>query len=180
MRSETQAGVGGPQATLTRLIEQYEAALWRLVNSYEVDRSRREDLFQEIVLGLWKAIPRFRGASSERTWLYRIAHNIAISALDSRLRRERSELPMPDAIDCPAAAERPDQALLIREKRNAMMTAIRELPVIDRQVVVLRLEGLSYEEIEQVSGLSQSAIATRLSRIRIRLTEVVRKKEVRE
>ena len=180
MRSETQAGVEEPPATLTRLMEQYESALWRLVNSYEADRSRREDLFQEIVLGLWKAIPRFRGDSSERTWLYRIAHNIAICALDSRRRRERSELPMTDSIERPTAAEHPDQTLLIREKRDAMLAAIRELPAIDRQVVVLHLEGLSYGEIELISGLSQSAIATRLSRIRARLTEVVRKKEVRK
>ena len=87
---------------------------------------------------------------------------------------------MPDTIECPSTAERVDRALLIREQRNAMLAAIRELPAIDRQVVVLHLEGLSYEEIEHVSGLSQSAIATRLSRIRARLTEVVRKKEVRE
>ena len=61
-----------------------------------------------------------------------------------------------------------------------MLAAIRALPAIDRQVVVLHLEGLSYGEIELISGLSQSAIATRLSRIRARLTEVVRKKEVRK
>ena len=161
-------------------MEQYESALRRLVGFYEADHSRREDLFQEIVLGLWKAIPHFRGASSERTWLYRIAHNIAISTVHSRRRRERSELPMTDTIECPSTAERVDRALLIREQRNAMLAAIRELPAIDRQVVVLHLEGLSYEEIAHVSGLSQSAIATRLSRIRARLTEVVRKKEVRE
>jgi RNA polymerase sigma-70 factor (ECF subfamily) len=164
---------------LTRLMERYEPALWRLVNSYETDPSRREDLFQDILLGLWKAIPQFRAASSERTWLYRIAHNIAISTLDSRRRRERGELPMTETTDYPAAAELPDQTLLIREKRKVMLKAIRELPAIDRQVILLHLEGLSYEEIEQVSGLSQSAIATRLSRIRARLTEVVRAKGVR-
>jgi RNA polymerase sigma-70 factor (ECF subfamily) len=180
MQPETQDAVAGPQATLTRLIQQYEPALWRLVNSYEADRSRREDLFQEIALGLWKAIPHFRGDSSERTWLYRIAHNIAITTLDSRRKRERSELPMADSVEWPAAAQRPDQALLDLEKRDAMLTAIRDLPVIDRQVVVLHLEGLSYEEIEEISGLTQSAIATRLSRIRARLSEVMRKKEVRK
>jgi len=167
-----------PQTSLARLMEQYEPALWRLVNSYEVDGARREDLFQEIVLGLCQAIPRFRGDSSERTWLYRIAHNIAASALYSRRRRERSELPIAEAVECFAAAGHPDEALLLREKRDAMLAAIRELPGIDRQVVVLHLEGLNYEEIEHVSGLSQSAIATRLTRIRARLAEAVRKKEV--
>jgi RNA polymerase sigma-70 factor (ECF subfamily) len=179
MPVETQAGAEGPHARLTRLMERYEPALWRLVHSYEADSSRREDLFQEIALGLWKAIPHFRGASSERTWLYQIAHNIAISTL-ARRRRERSEMPMEDTFEPATAAEHPDQALLLREKREAMLAAIRQLPAIDRQVVLLHLEGLGYEEIEHVSGLSQSAIATRLSRIRTRLTQAVQKKEVRE
>jgi len=87
---------------------------------------------------------------------------------------------MADSVEWPAAAQRPDQALLDMEKRDAMLMAIRELPAIDRQLVVLHLEGLGYEEIEQVSGLSQSAIATRLSRVLARLSEVVRKKEVRK
>jgi len=174
MRSETQSGVDGPrQETLTRLVQQYEASLWRLINSYEIDSSRREDLFQDIVLELWKAIAHFRGDSSERTWLYRIAHNTAISALDSRRRRERSEQPMTDTIDYPARNQPADQVLLTQERRSAMLAAIRQLPILDRQVVVLHLEGLSYEEIEHVSGLSQSAIATRLTRIRARLTESV-------
>jgi RNA polymerase sigma-70 factor (ECF subfamily) len=158
MRPETQDAVETPQAALTRLMQQYEPALWRLVNSYEAERTRREDLFQEIALGLWKAIPQFRGDSSERTWLYRIAHNIAISTLGSRRKRERTELPMADSGDWPATVQPPDQTLVDLEKRDAMLTAIRELTAIDRQVVVLHLEGLSYEEIEQVSGLSQSAI----------------------
>ena len=86
---------------------------------------------------------------------------------------------MLDTTDCPSAAEPADLAIVAREKRDVMLTAIRQLPAIERQVVVLHLEGLSYQEIEQVSGLSQSAIATRLSRIRARLTEVVQKKGAR-
>ena len=58
-----------------------------------------------------------------------------------------------------------------------MLAAIRDLPAIDRQIVILHLEGLSHEEIEQVSGLSQNAIATRLSRIRARLSDAVRRIE---
>src|SRR6185369_557858 len=94
MQPLSQAGLEKRQATLTMLIDQYQPALRRLVNFYEADAPRREDLFQEILLGLWQAIPQFRGASSERTWLYRIAHNIAASATYTRRRREHSELPL--------------------------------------------------------------------------------------
>ena len=164
---------------LIRLLDHYSPALWRLVNSYETESGRREDLYQDIALGLWQAIPRFRGEASERTWLYRIAHNIAISTLDSRRRRERRELPMTDPVERASTAENPSQALVAEERRQAMQAAIRELPAIDKQIILLHLEGLSYQEIEQVSGLSESAIASRLSRIRDRLTELIRKKEIR-
>jgi len=72
--------------TFLRLIGQYEAALRRLAAGYVVHAADREDLFQEIAVGLWRAIPAYRGEASERTWLYRIAHNIAISS-STRLHR---------------------------------------------------------------------------------------------
>jgi RNA polymerase sigma-70 factor (ECF subfamily) len=179
MRSDSQEKTEA-QATLVRLVEQYQPALWRLVNFYEPDPASREDLFQEVLLGLWRAIPRFRGDSSERTWLYRIAHNIAISQLDSRLRKQRAEVPMPETLDAPAIGDGADDALVESERRRAMLAGIRELGAIDRQIIVLHLEGLSHREIEQVSGLSQNAITTRLSRIRARLTNAIQKKEVRK
>jgi RNA polymerase sigma factor (sigma-70 family) len=168
------------QARFLGIIEDYQAALRRLVNSYETDPGRREDLFQEIALGVWQALPRFRGDSSERTWLYRIAHNIAISTLESRRRRDHRELPMPDSAERVGRWNDPDHGLVIEEQRQAMLAAIQELPPVDKQLILLHLEGLSYQEIEEVSGLSESAIASRLSRIRDRLTEVIRKREVRQ
>jgi RNA polymerase sigma-70 factor, ECF subfamily len=168
------------QARFLGIIEPYQPALRRLVNSYEQDPGRREDLFQEIVLGVWQALPRFRGDSSERTWLYRIAHNIAISTLESRRRRDTRELPMPDALESPSAYPHPDRTLVLEEQRQAMLGAIQELAPVDKQLIVLHLEGLSYQEIEEVSGFSESAIASRLSRIRDRLTALIQRKEVRK
>ena len=168
------------QARFLGIIEQYQPALRRLVNSYETDSGRREDLFQEIALGVWQALPRFRGESSERTWLYRIAHNIAISTLESRRRRDTRELPMPDSVEQMGRWKDPDRALVVQEQRQAVLRAIQELPPVDKQLIVLHLEGLSYQEIEEVSGLSESAIASRLSRIRDRLTDLIRKKELQK
>jgi RNA polymerase sigma-70 factor (ECF subfamily) len=170
---------GDRQAAFLRIMEQYQQPLWRLVNSYELEPSRRADLFQEIALGLWQAIPRFRGDSTERSWLYRIAHNIAISAMDSQRKREHRELPITESTSYISATD-PDGALLQEEKRQAMLDAMWELPAIDKQLIVLHLEGLSYEEIEQISGLSQNAIGSRLSRIRDRLTATIRGKETRK
>lgn len=168
------------QARFCGIIDNYQPALWRLVNSYETDPGRREDLFQEIAMAVWQALPRFRGDSSERTWLYRIAHNIAISTLESRRRRDNRELPMPDSAERVGRWNDPDRVLVIEEQRQAMLAAIQELTPVDKQLILLHLEGLSYQEIEEVSGLSESAIASRLSRIRDRLTALIQHKEVRK
>jgi RNA polymerase sigma-70 factor (ECF subfamily) len=166
-------------AVFERLVGEYEPALRRLAGCYEADSSAREDLFQDIALALWRAIPNFRGDSSERTWLYRIAHNVAISSAQSRRKRARREVSEEFTATRPAPEAGPHELTVDRQKRAQMIAAIRELPELDRQVISLHLEGMDYDEIEQVSGLTRSAIATRLTRIRQRLTEAVRGQEAR-
>jgi len=174
MQSEEQ------NAAWLRLMNQYQPALRRLTQSYEADPATREDLFQEIAFAIWKGIPSFRGEASERTWLYRIAHNVAISAAFARKRRHGREVELPDSAQPPSSAEPLDRALVRREQRGRMLAAIRELPAIDRQLIVLYLEGLSYRDINQIAGMTEGAIATRLSRIRDRLTARIRGEEARK
>lgn len=151
------------------LIGHYGPALKRLAHAY-LDRDvEREELIQDIALALWTAIPGFRGDSSERTWLYRIAHNVAITAATKTARRDRREQGMPEVFEPPSAAPNSERRLLDREKRDALFDAVRALPPVDRHLVVLHLEGLTYGEIQAVAGMSEGAIATRLSRIRRRL-----------
>jgi RNA polymerase sigma factor (sigma-70 family) len=163
------------QGTFLRLMAQYEPALWRLTTGYAEQRADREDLFQEIAVGLWQAIPRFRGDASERTWLYRIAHNIAITHAARRRSRGSREEPIPEDTDFASRAIDSEQQVLSSESRTLLAQAIRSLPTLDRQIVLLHLEGLNYAQIEEVSGLSQSAIASRLSRLRDRLKDIILK-----
>ena len=87
---------------------------------------------------------------------------------------------MPDSVERMGRWRDPDHALVVEEQRQAMLSAIQELPAVDKQLIILHLEGLSYQEIEEVSGLTESAIASRLSRIRDRLTDSIRKQEIRK
>lgn len=161
-----------------RIIEEYGPALRRLVGAYVEQPSDREDLFQEIAVALWQATPKFRGESSERTWLYRIAHNVAISAAAKLRRLERNEQIIPDWFDGASAVSNAEQELLREEKRRLLIDSIRDLPGVDREIILLHLEGLSYAEIEEVSGLSETAIATRLSRIRDKLRKEIQRRRV--
>jgi RNA polymerase sigma factor (sigma-70 family) len=169
----------GRRETFLRLISEYQGALRRLAAVYVTESHDREDLVQEIAVALWQAIPRFRGESSERTWLYRVAHNTAITAAAKLRRRGRSESSLDDLPDPPAAVSAHGDEHLIRSQQRArMMLAIRELAPVDRQIVTLHLEELSYREIQEITGISEGAIATRLSRIRDRLAEQIRKEGV--
>jgi RNA polymerase sigma factor (sigma-70 family) len=153
------------------VFETYQPALRRLVSAYVANPTDREDLLQDIAVGIWESLPRFRGDSSERTWIYRIAHNIAIS-LSTKVRKRRTREPSIEvSLDPRSADSSAEDLLLINERRKAMMDGVRELPVLDRQLITLQLEGLSALEIEEVTGASQGAIATRLTRIRQRLTK---------
>lgn len=174
-REETQEASYGD--AFLRLIGQYEPALRRLSGAYAEQQSDREDLFQEIAVAVWRALPQFRGEASERTWLYRIAHNVAISSTARLRRRSRTEEGMPELFDPPSPARNAEQEVLKAERLRMLQRAIRDLEVTDRQIILLHLEGLSYNEIESVTGHSASAIATRLTRIREKLKERIHGKE---
>src|SRR5271157_3657211 len=94
----------GRRETFLRLISEYRGAMRRLAAVYVNDSRDREDLVQEIAVALWQAIPKFRGEASERTWLYRIAHNTAITASTKLRRRGRTESEVDELPDPPAEA----------------------------------------------------------------------------
>jgi RNA polymerase sigma factor (sigma-70 family) len=155
------------------LFEAYQPALRRLVSAYVVNSADREDLLQEIAAGIWKSLPGFRAEASERTWIYRIAHNIAIRRSSQARARSAREPGLESSFDQPSGERSAEDTLLLGEKRRAVMDAIRDLPATERQIVTLHLEGLSAAEIEEVTGISAGAVAARLTRIRQKLSERV-------
>ena len=166
------------RGTFLRLMDEYQPAIHRLAAAYVETSADREDLFQEIATALWQAIPSYRRESSERTWLYRIAHNTAITAAAKLRRRGRAESALDSAADpMPSSARPVDEQMIRNERRDLMIQAVRTLSPLDRQLILLHLEGLSNDEIHEVCGLSEGAVATRLSRIRDRLAQEIRRKE---
>jgi len=160
-------------ARFCELFEAYQPALRRLVSAYVVNSADREDLLQEIAAGIWKSLPGFRAEASERTWIYRIAHNIAIRRSSQARARSAREPGLESSFDHASGERSAEEVLLLSEKQRALMDAIRDLPATERQIVTLHLEGLSAAEIEEVTGISAGAVATRLTRIRQKLSERV-------
>ncbi len=145
------------------LLAVHGASLARLAASYARDAADREDLLQEITVAIWRALPRFRGECSERTFLFRIGHNRGIAHITRR------RLPITDVeeeIEVKDARPDPEQALSSEQQSQRLLEAVQRLPVIYRQVVTLTLEGMAYGEIADVLGISESNVGARLSRAR--------------
>lgn len=138
-------------------------ALARLAASYATSPADRDDLLQEIAMGLWLALPTFRAECSERTFLFRIAHNRCIS----HLTRRRPQLSL-EELDADPEDQRPgpDAGISHQQQTDRLREAVRRLPLGYRQVIVLLLEDLDYRQIAEVLGITETNVGARLTRAR--------------
>jgi RNA polymerase sigma factor (sigma-70 family) len=147
-----------------RILREHGAALRRVSAAYEADPSRREDLFQEVCLALWQALPRFREEASERTFAFRIAHNRGLT--HGWRARGSATADLEEAGEVADPRQDPESELQDGERRDRLREAVRRLPLAPRQVVVLSLEGLSQREMGEVLGITENNVAVRLTRAR--------------
>jgi len=143
----------------------YGAALERLARAYEADRDRRPDLLQEIHIALWRSLAGFDERCSLRTWVYRVAHNTATSQV---LRRRAST---PTFVSLDELASRPAEGSAeddVDQQRvmDRVLALIHALAPLDRQVILLYLEGMDASAIGDITGLSSGNVATKVHRIK--------------
>lgn len=123
------------------------------------------DLFQEILINLWKGFPQFRGESNVRTWIYRVSLNTCISS-ERKKKRKIDTLPLTMDIDLFADSdEDTKQVQMLRDRIN-------KLGPFDRAIVLLWLENLSYDEIGAIVGISAKNVSVRLVRIKEQLKKM--------
>jgi len=146
-----------------RLLAENGPALSRLAGSYARKASDRDDLLQDIAMAIWQALPSFRGECTERTFLFRIAHNRAIAYL---IRQRSGADEAPEEFEPVDPGPDVETTLVRDEGERRLMRAVRLLPILYRQVVVLMLEGMDYSEIAATVGISESNVGARLTRAR--------------
>jgi RNA polymerase sigma-70 factor (ECF subfamily) len=151
-----------------RAAASFGAALERLARGYEADADQRLDLLQDIHLAVWRSFARYDGRCSERTWVYRVAHNVAISHGQKRRRSRPDRLSTLDELAALGDPTQPDPEAQTADRHAlARLTAlVRTLVPPDRQIVMLYLEGLEAKAIAEVCGLSPGAVATKLHRLK--------------
>ncbi len=146
--------------------ETYGPALERLARAYEADPDLRLDLLQDVHVALWRSFQGFDHRCSLRTWIYRVAHNVAATHV-LRQRRSRTQTlvgleeleNLPNATAGEPVADR-SQAL------DRLLALIQRLKPLDRHVILSYLEGLDAASIGEITGLSPGNVATKIHRIK--------------
>jgi len=130
----------------------------------------QHDLMQELMLAVWRAAPMFRGESAESTFIFRVAHNAALTWRRRESARVRRMSDAQQELEPPAPGDDGEEALLAR-----LYAAIHTLAPLDRSLMLLSLEGLSYTQIGEIHALSETNVGARLSRARKKLASLVEK-----
>ncbi|MBT3218103.1 MAG: sigma-70 family RNA polymerase sigma factor [Proteobacteria bacterium] len=157
-----------------QLVDEHGPAVSRIAASYAPPGAGREDLNQEIWLAVWRALPRFRGESLLRTYVFRIAHNRGSTWA---IRHKPLEL-LEDPSRLTDEGEGPEKAASERQEVQQLMRVIRSLPIGHRQVLTLVLEGLSHQEVGETLGLTENAVGVRLHRARKAVRQVMGERDV--
>jgi RNA polymerase sigma-70 factor, ECF subfamily len=158
-------------AEISSLIQEQADGVYRIARSIVRDPMLAEDVTQETLIKVWRALPAFRGDASLRSWVMRIAHNTSVSALRSEREEPREPGSMPDK----PASHTVEQTVHNQLAVEDLWKALEKLDPVTRSVVVLReIEGLSYEDIARVLLMSVPTVKTRLFRGRRSLAAALR------
>jgi len=151
-------------------IAEHELLLYKVCRIYAYTDADRQDLFQEIVLQLWKAFPKFKGDAKISTWMYRVAINTAITALrkkkDFIVSYEPAYLPAHHSDDNPGPAK--------EEQSRQLYSAIEQLSQVEKAIVMLYMEDRPYSEMEDILGINQGNIRVKMNRIKEKLRHLAK------
>lgn len=146
------------------LVKQYKRTIYSVCYIFSRDNEEVNDMFQEIIVRLWLGFDQFKKQSSVNTWVYRIALNTAINC-DKRSKRRLQTVSLNADID---PYDPQDTSF---EQVHQLHALIQQLDVMDRGLVMLWLEGISYDEIAAIMGISVANVGIKLHRIKERLIQ---------
>ncbi len=148
-----------------QIVKEHKGTIYTVCYMFSKDEAEVSDLFQDILVNLWKGFPKFRGESSAGTWIYRVSLNTCISA-ERKKKRKAETIPLTMDINLfEDSDEDTRQVRMLRER-------IGRLGPFDRAIVLLWLENLSYDEIGAIVGISAKNVSVRLVRIREQLKKM--------
>lgn len=146
----------------------HQGIIHKLCKIYRDSPEDQQDCFQEILYHLWKSYPSFNGRSKISTWIYRVALNVALADF----RQAKPNLAYTDVV--PDRVEESDSSVQLF-RQEALIGAMKRLTEADRALLAMYLDDLSYREISEVTGLSESNVGVKLSRLKKQLALMIKK-----
>lgn len=162
------------QVVFTQWMTEYETLLRHIITGFEAKPAIQDELFQEIALNIWRALPKFRQDASVKTFVARIAHNVlathvAKAVKSIKVTQDLSALN--DEAEQDNSQSTPYQQLDKKQRQQRLAACIRQLTLEQQQVITLALEGMSYQEIAQVLDITTNLVGVRLKRAKAALMQ---------
>ena len=147
------------------VIREYERVIYKVCYLYTTPNATLNDLYQEVVLNIWKAFPKFRRECKISTWIYRIALNTCISFI-------RKEKNIPEIVTRTQEADCSEEDYETQAMLQQLYRMINRLGQLEKSIILLYLEEKSYEDISEITGLTVTNVATKLNRIKDKLKKM--------
>jgi RNA polymerase sigma-70 factor (ECF subfamily) len=164
-----------PESLFKNWLTQYGGAVLKVARAYTLTTEDCQDLVQEILLQVWRSLPQYQAKASASTWFYRVALNTALAWHRKERRRRVRQQPIREVENLPVASLDGSGQALEREIVDRLYAAIRQLPKTDAAIVLLYLDDLSYREMAEVLGISESNVGVKLNRARKALSELMKR-----
>ena len=166
------------QKNFESIVTKYKLSLFKVAATFEADPIIQQDLLQEILLAIWQALATFKANSSLHTFIYRVAYNQALNHVAKQSRKnnftelsEEISAELSESVEC-QKSDIESHVSTIKSVEN-LISKIRLLPVKQRQLVTLSLEGVSYQDMAEISGLSASNVGVQLTRAKAKLMQLM-------
>jgi RNA polymerase sigma-70 factor (ECF subfamily) len=150
------------EADFLNMLREYNRIIYKVTSFYTDENSGLEDLYQDVVLNLWKAFPNFRNESQLSTWIYRIALNTCVSFYRKNTRRPSQVEITPDV----NAYSEENEAI------TELYACINRLGKLERALILLYLEDRPYKEIAEIMGITTTNVSTKINRIKEKLKQI--------
>lgn len=164
------------QETFILWINEHEKLLRHIINGFEAKPAIQEELFQDIALNIWRALPSFRQDSAVKTFIARIAHNVLATHVAKAVKSVKTENELSDVAQQQShVCERPTPYQLLdqHQRQQRLAQAIRKLPLEQQQVITLALEGMSYQDIADTLAIKINLVGVRLTRAKAALSTLI-------
>ena len=152
-----------------KLLETFWPRLSRIASTYEAIPQLQQELVQEMAMAIWQSLNSFRGDSSVETFMYKISHNVGVGHIKKQVKQVKTTS---EDYDIPVASSL-EKGIANDQQLDRLMSAIWQLPLIQRQIITLYLDGVKQQDIAEIVGMSENNIAVKITRTKKSLARLM-------